>query len=51
MPFSMMPATNAEELLDEAAAVMRALGDTRLDGGPVRLCPPELAAKAIFSEG
>jgi hypothetical protein len=41
-------ALNADELLDEAAAFLRSFGITDLDGSPIRMCPPELAAKAIF---
>ncbi len=45
---ALVPATNADELLDEAAAFLRSYGPTDLDGGTIRVCPPELAAKAVF---
>ena len=45
---AIVAATNAEELLEEAAAFLRSFGPTDLDGGGIRVCPPELAAKAIF---
>ena len=44
----MVTASNAEDLLEEAAAFLRSFGVTDLDGTPIRICPPELAAKAIF---
>jgi hypothetical protein len=46
----MVTASNAEDLLEEAAAFLRSFGITDLDGTPIRICPPELAAKAIFPE-
>jgi hypothetical protein len=46
----MVTASNAEDLLEEAAAFLRSFGVTDLDGTPIRFCPPELAAKAIFPE-
>ena len=46
----MVSASNAEDLLEEAAAFLRSFAVTDLDGTPIRICPPELAAKAIFPE-
>lgn len=45
---TLVSATNAKALEEEAAAFMRSLGPTDLDGGPIRMCPPDLAAKAVF---
>lgn len=45
---ALVHATNAEGLLEEAAAFLRSYGPTDLDGGNIRVCPPELAAKAVF---
>jgi hypothetical protein len=46
----MVTASNAEDLQEEADAFLRSFGITGLDGTPIRICPPELAMKAIFPE-
>lgn len=47
---ALVPAMNADDLLEEAAAFLRSFGATDLDGGIIRICPPELAAKASFPD-
>ena len=47
---ALVPAINAEDLLNEATAFLNSLGSTDLDGGAIRECPPELAAKAVFPD-
>jgi hypothetical protein len=47
---ALVSASNGAELADEAAAFLRSFGPTDLDGGFIRICPPELAAKALFPE-
>jgi hypothetical protein len=47
---ALVAATNADDLLEEAAAFLRTLGLTDLDGGAIRICPPALAAKAVFPD-
>ncbi|HEV8190876.1 MAG TPA: hypothetical protein VGP82_05260 [Ktedonobacterales bacterium] len=47
---TLVSASNEAVLADEAAAFMRSFGPTDLDGGFMRICPPEVAAKAIFPE-
>ncbi|WIG58595.1 MAG: hypothetical protein OJF49_001341 [Ktedonobacterales bacterium] len=46
----LVPATNADDLLEDAASFLKSFGPTDLDGGVIRVCPPELAAKAVFSD-
>lgn len=47
---ALVSATNAKDLQDEATAFLRSFGPADLDGGHIRVCPPELAAKANFPD-